>query len=80
MKYISKITLGLILCTALVTSCKDDDEPGIEGLALDKTEITMGAEGGVEKDCRIVQRSMGDEHQGTLVSHFACQRYRFGGM
>ena len=49
MKYISKITLGLILCTALVTSCKDDDEPGIEGLALDKTEITMGAEGGVEK-------------------------------
>ena len=44
MKYISKITLGLILCTALVTSCKDDDEPGIEGLALDKTEITMGAE------------------------------------
>ena len=34
---------------ALVTSCKDDDEPGIEGLALDKTEITMGAEGGVEK-------------------------------
>ena len=49
MKYISKITLGLILCMALVTSCKDDDEPGIEGLALDKTEITMGAEGGVEK-------------------------------
>lgn len=49
MKYISKITLGLILCTAFVTSCKDDDEPGIEGLALDKTEITMGAEGGVEK-------------------------------
>lgn len=49
MKYISKITLGLILCMALLTSCKDDDEPGIEGLALDKTEITMGAEGGVEK-------------------------------
>lgn len=49
MKYISKITLGLILCTAFVTSCKDDDEPGIEGLSVDKTEITIGAEGGVEK-------------------------------
>ena len=49
MKYIIKITLGLVLCAGFVTSCKDDDEPGIEGLALDKTEITMGAEGGVEK-------------------------------
>ena len=49
MKYISKITLGLILCTAFVTSCKDDDEPGIEGLSVDKTEITMSAAGGTEK-------------------------------
>lgn len=48
MKYISKITLGLIFCTAFVTSCKDDDEPGIDGIAVDKSEITMGATGGTE--------------------------------
>lgn len=50
MKYISKITLGLILCAGLVTSCKDDDEPGIPGgIAVDKEEITVGPEGGIEK-------------------------------
>lgn len=49
MKYFSKITLGLILCTAFVTSCKDDDEPGIEGIKVDKTEITVDAAGGTEK-------------------------------
>lgn len=50
MKYISKITLGLILCAGLVTSCKDDDEPGIPGgIAVDKEEIIVGPEGGIEK-------------------------------
>ena len=49
MKYFSKITLGLILCTAFVTSCKDDDEPGIDGIKVDKTEITVDATGGTEK-------------------------------
>ncbi len=26
MKYFSKITLGLILCMGIISSCKDDDE------------------------------------------------------
>lgn len=50
MKYLSKITLGLILCTGIITSCKDDDETGIPGgIAIDREEITIGAEGGTEK-------------------------------
>lgn len=50
MKYLSKITFGLILCAGLITSCKDDDEPGIPGgIAVDKEEITVGPEGGIEK-------------------------------
>lgn len=49
MKYIIKITLGLVLCAGVVTSCKDDDEPGIDGITVDKEEITIGAEGGTEK-------------------------------
>ena len=42
MKYIIKITLGLVLCAGFVTSCKDDDEPGIDGITVDKEEITIG--------------------------------------
>lgn len=49
MKYFSKITLGLILCAGFVTSCKDDDEAGIDGITIDKEEIAIGAEGGTEK-------------------------------
>ncbi|WP_302305662.1 BACON domain-containing protein [Bacteroides finegoldii] len=49
MKYFSKITLGLILCAGFVTSCKDDDETGVDGLTIDKEEITVGAEGGTEQ-------------------------------
>lgn len=50
MKYINNITWALILCMGLVVSCKDDDEPGTsEALTLDKTEITMGPEGGTER-------------------------------
>lgn len=49
MKYFSKITLGLILCAGVITSCKDDDETGIDGITIDKEEITIGAEGGTEK-------------------------------
>lgn len=49
MKYLSKITLGLILCTGLITSCKDDDETGISNtIVIDKEEITIGPEGGTE--------------------------------
>ena len=50
MKHITNITWALALCMGLVVSCKDDDEPGISGgLSLDKTEITMGPEGGTER-------------------------------
>ena len=46
MKYLNKITLGLILCMGLMTSCKDDDEIGIPGgIAVDREEITIVAEG-----------------------------------
>lgn len=49
MKYFNKITLGLILCAGFVSSCKDDDETGFDGITVDKEEITIGAEGGTEK-------------------------------
>lgn len=49
MKYFSKITLGLILCAGIAFSCKDDDEAGIVGITVDKEEITIGAEGGIEE-------------------------------
>ena len=49
MKYFSKITLGLILCMGIISSCKDDDETRIDGISLDKEEIAIGAEGGTEK-------------------------------
>ena len=50
MKYLNKVTLGLILCMGLMTSCKDDDEIGIPGgIAVDREEITIVAEGGTEK-------------------------------
>ena len=49
MKYFSKITIGLVLCMGVITSCKDDDETTIDGITIDKEEITIGAEGGTEK-------------------------------
>lgn len=49
MKYFSKIILGLILCIGFVSSCKDDDEVEINGITVDKEEITIDAEGGIEK-------------------------------
>ena len=49
MKYFSKITLGLILCMGIISSCKDDDETRIDGISVDKEEIAIGAEGGTEK-------------------------------
>ena len=49
MKYFSKITLGLILCMGIISSCKDYDETRIDGISLDKEEIAIGAEGGTEK-------------------------------
>lgn len=46
MKNILKIAFGLIACVTLFTACSDDEEPVV--FQLDKTEITMGAEGGEE--------------------------------
>lgn len=49
MKYINKLTWSLILCTGLFTACSDDDEPvGPGEIAVDKTEIAVGPEGGSE--------------------------------
>ena len=38
MKYFSKITLGLILCMGIISSCKDDDETRIDGISVQKEE------------------------------------------
>lgn len=49
MKYMNKLTWSLILCTGLFTACSDDDEPvGPGEIAVDKTEIAVGPEGGSE--------------------------------
>lgn len=48
MKYLLKITLGLIVCMAAMASCNDDDHDGITGLSVDKEDITIGAEGGTD--------------------------------
>lgn len=49
MKYLSNITLGLILCVGLVSSCKDDEAGVSSGITVDKEEITIGPEGSIEK-------------------------------
>ena len=67
MKYFSKITLGLILCTGFLFSCKDDDETRIDGITVDKEEITIGAEGGTEK----ISVSANDQW-GTCVTTLDC--------
>lgn len=46
MKYLVKIALGLFVYMAAVASCKDDDDSGITGFAIDKEDITVGADGG----------------------------------
>ena len=46
MKNIFKITFGLIACVAMFTACSDDEE--LMEFQLDKTEITVGAEGALE--------------------------------
>ncbi len=46
MKNIVKIALGLIACVTLFTACKDDESP--VPFQLDKTELTVGAEGAEE--------------------------------
>lgn len=48
MKHIWKIALGMLACTFILPACSDDEE-GYTGFLLDKTEITIGAEGGTDK-------------------------------
>ena len=49
MKYMNKLTWSLILCTGLFTACSESDEPvGPGEIAVDKTEIAVGPEGGSE--------------------------------
>ena len=48
MKYIRKISLALILCAGVFTSCDDNDNVSISGLNIDRSEITVGENGGIE--------------------------------
>ena len=50
MKYMNKLTLGIVLAAGLFTACSDKDDVDIPGgLALDKEEIAVGPEGGTEQ-------------------------------
>lgn len=50
MKYINKLTLGIVLAAGLFTACSDKDDVEIPGgLALDKEEIAIGPQGGTEQ-------------------------------
>lgn len=50
MKYMNKLTLGIVLAAGLFTACSDKDDVDIPGgLALDKEEIAVGPQGGTEQ-------------------------------
>lgn len=50
MKYMNKLTLGIVLAAGLFTACSDKDDVDIPGgLALDKEEIAIGPQGGTEQ-------------------------------
>lgn len=50
MKYMNKLTLGIVLVAGLFTACSDKDDVDIPGgLALDKEEIAIGPQGGTEQ-------------------------------
>lgn len=50
MKYMNKLTLGIVLAAGLFTACSDKDDVDIPGgLALDKKEIAIGPQGGTEQ-------------------------------
>lgn len=49
MKYIGKLSLGLALCMGLFVSCKDDNNLNTtSGITVDKQDIAIGPDGGVE--------------------------------
>ena len=50
MKYMNKLTLGIVLAAGLFTACSDKDDVDIPGgLALDKKEIAIDRQGGTEQ-------------------------------
>lgn len=50
MKYMNKLTLGIVLAAGVFTACSDKDDVDIPGgLALDKEEIAIGPQGGTEQ-------------------------------
>ena len=50
MKYMNKQTLGIVLAAGLFTACSDKDDVDIPGgLVLDKEEIAIGPQGGIEQ-------------------------------
>lgn len=50
MKYMNKLTLGIVLAAGLFTACSDKDDVDIPGgLVLDKEEIAIGPQGGTEQ-------------------------------
>lgn len=50
MKYMNKLTLGIVLAAGLFTACSDKDDVDIPGgLALDKEEIAIAPQGGTEQ-------------------------------
>lgn len=50
MKYMNKLTLGIVLAAGLFTACSDKDDVDIPGgLALDKEEIAIGPQSGTEQ-------------------------------
>lgn len=49
MRSIHKILIVLALCAGVTMACQDDEPVLSGGLQLEKTEIAMGAEGGMEK-------------------------------
>lgn len=57
MKYLIKIALGLFVYMVAIAACKDDDDSGIAGFAIDKEDITIGADGGTD----VVTVSSGGE-------------------
>lgn len=48
MKHILRIALGIVTFAYLMISCSDDNE-NFSGFQLDKTDITVGAEGGTDQ-------------------------------
>ena len=71
MKYINKLTWLLVLGAGLMTaSCSDNDDVEIPGgLAIDKEQIEIGAEGGSEQLAKEIEQATGVESRATILGH-----------